>query len=64
MKIVRELKDGTGKRFEIVVYIREQGDVFERAILQLASKARDSKHGTATSAFGIVEVSVHPGESK
>jgi hypothetical protein len=65
VKIVRELRDGTDKRFEVVVYVREQGDVFERAILQLASKARDSKGGTATDAFGIVEVSVHPiGESK
>lgn len=60
MKIVRELKDGAGNRFEVVVYIREEGDVLERAIVQLAGKARDSKKKTATGAFGIVEVSVHP----
>ena len=59
MRLVRELKDGTGTSFQVIVTIREQGDVLERAILQLASKARDSKGGTATDAFGIVEVSVH-----
>lgn len=60
MKIVRELKDGNGNRFQAIVYIREEGETLEKAIVQLAAKARDSKNSTATDAFGIIDVVVHP----
>jgi hypothetical protein len=60
MRFEREMTDGSGKKFRVVVYVREEGAVFERAILALANKARASGNHTAKAAGGIVVVEAHP----
>jgi hypothetical protein len=60
VKLERELKDGTGQKYKVVINVLEQGVDLERAIIQLAAKARESKRGTATDAFDMIEVVVTP----
>lgn len=57
MKIERFYLDGTGKQFRVLVELDPESQKFERAILQLANRAR-AHGGRATDFHGALVLTV------